>query len=240
MDLTDRQIQIIKHVVEEYSDTAEPVGSDTLDKKHNLGISPATIRNEMAALTKKGFLVQPHTSAGRIPTPMGIKFYISELMKEKELSVAEEVSVKERVWDSRDQLGPLLREATRVLAERTGMLAFASVDDSRLYHSGYARILDLPEFFDIDMTRQVLLLVEESGRLNAIFARAQGNDAIHILLGEELGEALFRPLSLVFTDFSIGSHQGRLAVIGSSRQNFAHTIPMLRYLGQLINEISSP
>lgn len=239
MDLTDRQIQIIKLIVEEYSETAEPVGSDTLDKKFNLGISPATIRNEMVALTKKGFLSQPHTSAGRTPTPKAIKFYISELMKKKDLSVAEEVAVKQKIWDAREELGQLLREATKILSERTGMLSLAATNDSRLYHSGYARILDLPEFYDIDVTRQVLSLVEEINRLSAIFDQAQGEESVHILMGEELGEELFRPLSMVFTDFKYGPHTGRLAIIGPSRLDYAHAIPMLQYMGNLISQIGN-
>ena len=80
-DLTDRQVYILKTVVEEYTTTAEPVGSETLDKKYNLGVSPATIRNEMAYLTKQGYLNQPHTSAGRIPTPRAIKLYVDEIMR---------------------------------------------------------------------------------------------------------------------------------------------------------------
>lgn len=237
MDLTNRQTQIIKCIVEEYSETAEPVGSDTLDKKYNLGISPATIRNEMVELTSNGFLAQPHTSAGRIPTPTAIKFYIAEIMKEKDLSVAEEVAVKEKVWDARDESGRLLREATRVLSEQTGMLSLAATDDERLYHAGYARILDIPEFFDIDVTRQVLLLVEETNRLAAIFDRAQGDDPIHVLLGDELGDKLFRPLVMVFTEFNIGSRRGRLAIIGPSRLDYAHVIPVIRYMGSLISDI---
>jgi heat-inducible transcriptional repressor len=67
--LTARQIQILKSLIDEYIETAEPVGSGALDKKYNLGISPATIRNEMVTLTKFGFLKQPHTSSGRVPTP---------------------------------------------------------------------------------------------------------------------------------------------------------------------------
>jgi heat-inducible transcriptional repressor len=119
MDLTERQIQIIKTIVEEFTETAEAVGSVTLENKYRLGVSPATLRNEMAVLEEKGFLSQPHTSAGRVPTPMAIKFYVNELMKEKDLSVAEEVNVKSRVWDHRYNRDDLLREATKVLSERT-------------------------------------------------------------------------------------------------------------------------
>src|SRR5437762_12833664 len=102
-NLTRRQIEILKGLIEEYIKTAEPVGSETLEKKHNLSASPATIRNEMVRLTDLGYLKKPHVSAGRIPTPMGMKFYVKQLMKEKELSVAEEVSLKEQVWDLREK-----------------------------------------------------------------------------------------------------------------------------------------
>src|SRR5258706_13034922 len=100
-ELTQRQIQIIKTLIEEYIESAEAVGSETLEKEHNLSASPATIRNEMVRLSELGYLKKPHTSAGRIPTPMAMKFYVTQLMKEKELSTAEEVALKERVWDYR-------------------------------------------------------------------------------------------------------------------------------------------
>lgn len=96
-DLTQRQIEILKQIVKEYIDTANPVGSETLEKKYDVGVSPATIRNEMAAMVKKGYLAKPHTSAGRIPTSKAMRLYVNELMKEKDLSVAEEVEAKEKV-----------------------------------------------------------------------------------------------------------------------------------------------
>src|SRR3972149_8106535 len=119
-DLTQRQIEILKSLIEEYIETAEPVGSETLEKKHSLSASPATIRNEMVRLTEFGYLRKPHASAGRVPTPLAMKFYVKQLMKEKELSVAEEVSVKEKLWDSRDTEKHFLKEVTRSLAEKTG------------------------------------------------------------------------------------------------------------------------
>jgi len=93
--ITARQTQILKSIVDEYIETAEPVGSEALDKKYNLGVSPATIRSEMASLTKAGFLRQPHTSAGRIPGPKAMKFYVEQLMEEKQMSLTEEVKAKE-------------------------------------------------------------------------------------------------------------------------------------------------
>ena len=79
--LSARQTHILKSLIDEYIEAAEPIGSESLEKKYDLGVSPATIRNEMLTLTKMGYLRQPHTSAGRIPSPKAMKFYIDQLME---------------------------------------------------------------------------------------------------------------------------------------------------------------
>lgn len=238
MDLTDRQIQIIKAIVEEYSQTAEPVGSETLDRKYGLGVSPATIRNETAELSELGYLSQPHTSSGRTPTPKAIKFYISELMRERDISVAEEVAVKEQIWDHRRELDNLLRQATRVLSDKTGMLAIAATDDQRVYHSGYAHMLEIPEFFDIDLTKGVLNLIDEATRLWDLLESHQGGDeAVQILIGEDLGGPSFTLVGMVCTSFQTSGHVGSLGIIGPSRLNYPYVIPLVRYLGKLLTEV---
>ena len=238
MDLTDRQIAIIKAAVEEFTETANPVGSVTLEKKYKLGVSPATLRNEMVILEKKGFLSQPHTSAGRTPTPTAIKFYINQLMKEQDLSVAEEVSVKEKVWDHRFDADSLLREACQVLASRAKSLSVATTDSGKSYHAGYANLLNFPEFFNIDVTRRVLELLDETDLLSDVFGRAVGNQPIHVLIGHELGQDFFDPVSLIFADLQIGDKKGTLGVISSYRQHYQKNIPLVRYVANLVNQIS--
>ena len=100
----------------------------------------------MAYLVELGYLGQPHTSAGRIPTPKAIKLYINELMKEQNLTVAEEVSAKEKIWEHRNELGDVLRQTVQELARRTGSIGIAITDNNKMYHAGYAHILDMPEF----------------------------------------------------------------------------------------------
>lgn len=237
--LTDRQNKILKVIIEEYIETAEPVGSETLDKKYSLGISPATIRNEMVRLTEQGYLRQPHTSSGRVPTSAGFKFYIENLMEKKDLTVAEEVAAKEAVWDHRFELDHLLREMTRTLANRTRTLAVATTDEGDLYSAGYANILDLPEFYDIDVTRSVLSLLDEESLLQSIFDKVFGEDQIHILFGEEIEREFLQPCSLVFTHFEIKPQiHGAIGVIGPSRLNYPRVIPMIEYFGNLITDIS--
>lgn len=239
IDLTDRQIQILKTIIEEYIETAEPVGSETLDKKYNLGVSPATLRNEMMKLTKEGYLKQPHTSAGRIPTPQSLKFYIHELMKPKELSVADEVAVKEKIWDFRFEYEKLLREATRELARRAKALALTSTEEGDIYYAGAANLLDMPEFYDIDLTKTMLSILDQFDYLEGILERAVGEEDIHILLGDELGNRYLEPCGVVFTHFNAGKkHHGSIGVLGPSRLNYPHVIPTVRYFGELINEIA--
>src|SRR3989338_6920773 len=97
MDLTERQKNLLRAVIEKYIETAEPIGSETIEKEASLGVSPATIRNEMVRLTGLGYLRQPHTSAGRIPTSVGMKFYVDQLMEEKTLSLKDEGAIKEEL-----------------------------------------------------------------------------------------------------------------------------------------------
>ncbi|MDO5561443.1 MAG: heat-inducible transcriptional repressor HrcA, partial [bacterium] len=122
--LTARQVQILKLVVEEFINNARPVGSETLDKKHNLGVSPATIRNEMVFLEKEGYLSKDHSSAGRLPTSAALKLYVNELMKEKDLTVADEVGVKEKIWTNRADQDELAWAIARALARQTHALGF--------------------------------------------------------------------------------------------------------------------
>lgn len=238
MDLSERQIGIIKSIVEEYTTTGEAVGSQTLDNKYRLGVSSATIRNEMADLVKKGYLLKPHASAGRIPTARAIRFYVSELLKERDLSVAEEVSLKERVWDFRNDQEALLREAVRVLAERTKSLSVAAIDSGYLYHSGYANLLNCIEFYNMNLFKHVLGLLDEEQRVLDLFSRAMGQDTVHLLVGDEIGENEMEPVSIVFADIQINGRRGSLGIIGPNRQHYEQNIPMVRYLATLINQFA--
>lgn len=235
-ELTDRQQALLKAIVEEYIETAEPVGSEVIERKHNLGVSPATIRIEMGRLTEAGYLKQPHTSAGRVPTSMGFRIYIQELMKEKELPVTAEVSIKEKLWTERYKRERLLKEAVKALADRCDMLGLATDSEGQIYYAGAANILDWPEFYDIDVARFVLSLFDENPRLLEIIGKAHGGDPIHILFGEELGFENLAPTSFVFTRYEIEPKEGVIGVIGPARMNFSLVLPYIKYVRDLLVE----
>lgn len=237
-DLTERQIQILKAIIEEYIETAREVGSGALEKKYNLGVSPATIRNEMTKLTEKGYLKKLHTSAGRTPTPIALKFYVHELMQPKKLSVADEVAVKEKIWDYRMEFGKFLKETVRELARRTQSLALATVDTGDIYSAGMANILDIPEFYDIDLTKTVLSLLDEFDYWQKLVERAiEGEDLTHLLLGADLGMEYLEPCGFVYIHYEIPPRKGAIGVVGPARLDYSRIIPTLEYFGSLINEI---
>lgn len=238
IELTDRQIRILKTIIEEYIETAEPVGSEMLDKKYNLGVSPATIRNEMVQLTKNGFLKQPYTSAGRIPTSIALKFYVRNLMKPDELSVAEEVGVKQKIWDYRQELDKLLRESTRVLAEKTKALALTTTNMGDIYYAGAANILEMPEFFDIDMTRNLLHTLDEFDFWWDLSQQVSNDQPYYVLLGDEIGHQLLNHCGMVYAKIQTPRAEILIAVVGPSRLNFSHVIPMVTYVSRLISEVA--
>jgi len=237
--LTARQTQILKALIDEYIETALAVGSENLEKKYNLGVSSATVRNEMVNLTKIGYLKQPHTSAGRVPTPKAMKFYISQLMEEREMSLADEVKTKEDVWDFRKNLDKLMEEATQALTERTGSLSVSALDDGRTWHAGLSRIFDNPEFADLSICSSLFSFIDETQRLSDLFfSRAVWQSSVEVLFGEDLGLPEFEPLGIVATKFRAMGHTGALGVIGPVRLHYQNVIPVLRYFGNLLEEVT--
>lgn len=239
-NLTQRQIEILRALIEEYITTAGPVGSETLEKRHNISASPATIRNEMVKLTELGYLQKPHSSAGRMPTPKGMKFYVNDLMKEKEISVGEEVSMKEQIWDYREQANRFLHEITRSLAQRTKNLAIATDDSGELYCSGYANILEMPEFYDIDITKNLLDSLDHFDYIQQLTSQPlEHEEEVQIILGDDLGSVLHGPYSLVFAKYKTAmEHKGIIGVIGPVRLNYTYIIPTVRKLSDLVFEIA--
>lgn len=235
--LSSRQTQILKALIDEYLETADPVGSLALEKKYNLGVSPATIRNEMANLTANGYLKQPHTSAGRVPTPMAMKFYIHQLMDERKVGLAEEVRAKEHINSTRTNIDHMMREATLALSQNTHSLAVATMDDGSVWAHGHSHLFSNPEFLDHLVCQSVFAMLERERMLHELFfVRLTGLSPIEILFGEELGWQYFELVGIVASRFHAKGHDFALGVIGPFRLNYAQVIPSVRYFGDLVHQ----
>lgn len=234
--LTPRQIEILKATIKEYSDTGGAVGSEILEKKYKLGVSPATIRNEMVELAKKGYLKKSHFSSGRIPSAKGFRFYIKHLMQEREMSTVDEVAYKNSVWDDRGEIHRLLSHSTKVLAQRTGLLSLTVTEAGDIYYAGVSNLLSGDEFLNLSVSRNVFELLDEAdfweGILRQIFRM---EEHVMCMLGEEdFRDPLFEPCASVFGEFSGPKTKGIIGVVGPKRMYYDVIIPQVRYFSRLL------
>ena len=137
MDLDERKIKILQAIVRNYMETGEPVGSRTISKYTDLNLSSATIRNEMADLEEMGYIVQPHTSAGRIPSDKGYRVYVDKMLEEKDKEVAE---MKEILLEKEDKIDTLLKQVAKVLALNTN---YATMISAPQYHRNKLKFIQL-------------------------------------------------------------------------------------------------
>lgn len=169
MDLNERKLQILQAIIADFIHSAEPVGSRTLSKKYDMGISPATIRNEMSDLEEMGFLTHPHTSAGRVPSTKAYRLYVDGLMKKSELQPEVKKVISERLSKNMMQFNKLIEQAATVLSEITNLTSFAITpkpDEDKLK---YVRLLP------VDEEAVVLMIVADSGKVSNMALRLKTN-----------------------------------------------------------------
>lgn len=157
MEMGERKKKILSSVVSEYITSAEPVGSRNIANKYNLGLSSATIRNEMADLEDMGYLEQPHTSAGRVPSDKGYRLYVNELMNDYELSVSDLKVIKSMMELRMGQLDKLITSAARVLSELTNYTAIFTAPEIK---KGAIKTIEL---VPIDTSSMLIILVTNEG-----------------------------------------------------------------------------
>jgi heat-inducible transcriptional repressor len=158
MPVEDRKLQVLRAIVEDFIATNEPVGSKALTDRHNLGVSPATIRNDMAALEEDGLIAQPHTSAGRIPTDAGYRLFVDQLTELKPLTAPERRAIQ-TFLDGAVDLDDVLHRAVRTLAQLTRNVAvvqYPSLSRSRVRHL---------ELVSLTSSKLMLVLITDTGRV---------------------------------------------------------------------------
>ncbi|MGC5052746.1 heat-inducible transcriptional repressor HrcA [Micromonospora sp. DT48] len=158
MGLDDRKLAVLRAIVEDYVATQEPVGSKSLVERHQLSVSPATVRNDMAVLEEEGYIRQPHTSAGRVPTDRGYRLFVDRLSRVKPLSPAERRAI-ERFLAGAVDLDDVVQRTVRLLAQLTRQVAvvqYPSLARSRVRHL---------ELVPISTTRLMLVMIADTGRV---------------------------------------------------------------------------
>ncbi|MTI70486.1 MAG: heat-inducible transcription repressor HrcA [Firmicutes bacterium] len=164
MGIDGRKLKILQAIIHNYITNAEPVGSRTISKKYDLGVSPATIRNEMSDLEELGFLVQPHTSAGRVPSDRAYRLYVDSLVNKKRIKLVQKRQIKRSLVDGINELEELIQNSAKVLSKLTNYTSLAiapQLIESRLKHI---------QLVPIDETKLLMVLVTNSGIVkNTVF-----------------------------------------------------------------------
>lgn len=159
MDLSERKLKILHSIVSDYIDSAEPVGSRTLSKRGDLEISPATIRNEMADLEEMGFLAQPHTSAGRIPTDKAYRLYVNKLMDKYELEDEEKERISTELTSNLVEFEKTIKHASELLSQMTSLTSFAMTPRQD------TNVIKHINFLPVDENTVVLMITTENDRI---------------------------------------------------------------------------
>lgn len=163
--LDERKKAILRAIIDDYINTAEPIGSRTIARKHELGLSSATIRNEMADLEEMGYLAQPHTSAGRIPSDKGYRIYVDHLMKIDELRREEIESIKNAMEIHINELGQLIRQASVVMSRITKYTSMAITPQMKL------SALKAVQVVPIEAGKALVIVVTDAGIVRNIMVR---------------------------------------------------------------------
>lgn len=237
MELTKRQKDILYAIITEFIDTAFPVGSSLISDKYEIDASPATIRYEMVKLAGEGYISKSHSSSGRIPTLMGYRLYLQDLMSEEEVDFLTEMQLTKELSELRYNRDRLIRGLTSAISDIT-KYACVVITENGTYYSGLYNLLDYPEFEDRNAFKNILMAFDDINTLTGVFTRDYTDGRVKVLIGDELDEKILSECSIVFTEINLfRGERAVLAVVGPKRFKYSQVIPLVRTSDQIIRKL---
>lgn len=222
--MDSRQQKLFKIIVSEYAKTAIPVGSKLLAEKYDLDVSSATIRNEMAILEQAGYIYQPHTSAGRVPTENGYQYYVDNFLQAKEPNL----TVQKKLLANSDDI----KQLAKSLAEISNSSVFISFAPYDSYYTGLSNLFSQPEFNDPALVYDVSRIVDHLDEVTAkIFNQI---DEVKILLGKKnpFGQAC----ATIIAPYQIQDSRGIFGLLGPLRLDYEGTLGLVNHVQKLISK----
>lgn len=235
--MNPRQKEILSAIVRLYTETAEPVGSSALLEHHRFAVSPATVRNDMLALEKEGYLYQPHTSAGRIPTDQGYRFFVEEMMNDRPLTKKEQEKLQQEFLLLQAKHARMTRTTARLLSALSGNLAVAGVvGKDEMYDFGMKALIEEPEFREMDdLCRLVETMDTLDERIDALMKSLRDGET-KIFIGKENPIAEIENCSMVVSPWkNREGERGILAIIGPKRMEYAKNKSLVEYMKKLLS-----
>ena len=231
-----RQRDIFRIIVREYLRSAEPIGSAAIADRHNLGVSTATIRNDMAELEYRGLIEQPHTSAGRVPTEQGYRYYVDEFVGTPELPAGARGRIEQALVAAQSQEASALRAFAKSIAQLTGETAFLHFGEEN-FLTGVSNLVGKPEFQGSTLMTAVSHAVDD---LDLIIKEVEKRPSseIEIFIGRDNP---FGPdLSTVLTTIQAPNlGKGIFGILGPTRMDYDANVALMRYVRERFRKLAA-
>ena len=233
--MIDRQKQLLSAIVELYTKTAVPVGSQALLEHYDFGVSSATLRNDMAALEEAGYLYQPHVSAGRIPTDQGYRIYVEEMMGDQDLSREDQRRLQKELLTLKAKHMRLGRSTAKLLSSLSGNLAVSGiVDKDEYYDFGMRELIDNPEFQEMDELCQLVETLDSlDEKVDGIMLKLKDGET-RIFIGNENPIVGIKNCSMIVAPYQTDEGRGMLAIIGPKRMDYAKNKSLIEYMRKML------
>lgn len=208
-------------------DDAEEVGSLSIVEKYDLGVSSATIRNEMVKLMQLGLLEQTHSSSGRLPTDQALRLYVSEMLGKNSINPMMSIEIRQGIFRDRFSKEIVIRSILHILSKETDSVVFMILDEDIRYY-GLSNILKFEEFQSIKKIQSLVNILEDDVFLKNITEKYSGS-GVSLLIGGESGVGTLENCAMAFTKIPFwNKDNGYIGVLGSKRMDYSKVIPALR------------
>jgi heat-inducible transcriptional repressor len=233
--LSTRQERLLDTIIAEYTTSAKPVSSGQLVDLDRLDVSPATVRNDMAALEEAGYLHQPHTSAGRIPTELAWRWFVKRVMPEHHVGKREREHLETVAHAHRDSEQEMMRKMAKALAEIIEEAVIIAFDKTDTYYTGLSNLFQQPEFEDINILQNLSKVVDHLDEVMARMYNHVGND-VSVLVGRD--NPFSATCGTLLGRYSVARRSnGVIAFLGPMRQDYGEHMAILRFTQSLLQTV---
>lgn len=232
--MNDRKSAILSAIIKEHINTGQTVASKAVVDNYGFSLSPATIRNEMMDLEKEGYIHQPHTSAGRVPTEKGWKFYIENFLKDIDLPKKHKNFLKDVLKVSGLSYESMIKDVAKNLAELSKDAVFVGFSSDNFYYTGLTNLFRQPEFHKLDLVCQVSSVVDHLDEvIKNMFNEVAGSDETKIFVGSE--NPFGKECGSILSRYQYGQKEsGVFGILGPMRMNYENNLALIKYARNLL------
>ncbi len=233
-DFKHRKDRILAIVVGHYIQNVSPVGSQFITDQFKLDVSSATVRNILAELEEEGYLTHPHTSAGRVPTVSGYRYYVDHLMHEIQLLEGEKRKIESECRRYHNQLELLMEKTSQTLSDLTHYTTIITIGGKKVILKGASYMVGHPEQTNLERIQAILRILEDKERVLALLNHDL-HKRIKIFIGQEIALKEMHECAMAVSSFEKNGVSGRIAVLGPSRMQYDRVVSALEYISELLN-----